>query len=355
MENGEERHVSPLFQSTYDYYEGFVILHGTDTLAYTASALSFMLENLAKSVIVTGAQASADVPIHTATKRPRTFLMPTNYCSVGDHVLFKTPMRMLSPKRPRGRPTDRSESDLKTSVPRTPWSFRDTVDAIQTIVNYENQSVEIKCYANLLRPLGHQPNAGTELAVLISMSMYESRSDGREHLVNALILAGNYTIPEVTVLFGGKLMRGNRTTKVSSTKFAAFDSLDLAPLVDIGINIDVDYSTVLPTPLSERFSVQTQLNPNVAILTIFPSITTETRVAHSSESTPVIGWASELVWSLRAEAHPDPKSGPTTVPHRAWECINALLSAEINTQEQSQLAMLTSSKLHAMAHDIAIS
>ena len=40
----------------YDFYDGFVILHGTDTMAYTASALSFMLENLTKPVILTGSQ-----------------------------------------------------------------------------------------------------------------------------------------------------------------------------------------------------------------------------------------------------------------------------------------------------------
>lgn len=40
----------------YDYFDGFVILHGTDTMAYTASALSFMLENLSKPVILTGSQ-----------------------------------------------------------------------------------------------------------------------------------------------------------------------------------------------------------------------------------------------------------------------------------------------------------
>lgn len=40
----------------YDKFDGFVILHGTDTMAYTASALSFMLENLGKPVILTGSQ-----------------------------------------------------------------------------------------------------------------------------------------------------------------------------------------------------------------------------------------------------------------------------------------------------------
>lgn len=40
----------------YDRYDGFVVLHGTDTMAYTASALSFMLENLRKPVVITGSQ-----------------------------------------------------------------------------------------------------------------------------------------------------------------------------------------------------------------------------------------------------------------------------------------------------------
>ncbi len=40
----------------YNYYDGFVILHGTDTMAYTASALSFMFENLSKPIILTGSQ-----------------------------------------------------------------------------------------------------------------------------------------------------------------------------------------------------------------------------------------------------------------------------------------------------------
>ncbi|VDM51164.1 unnamed protein product [Toxocara canis] len=42
--------------TAYNDYDGFVILHGTDTLAYTSSALSFILENLAKPVVVTGSQ-----------------------------------------------------------------------------------------------------------------------------------------------------------------------------------------------------------------------------------------------------------------------------------------------------------
>jgi L-asparaginase len=48
--------IATTIKDNYDRYDGFVILHGTDTMAYSASALSFMLENLSKPVIFTGSQ-----------------------------------------------------------------------------------------------------------------------------------------------------------------------------------------------------------------------------------------------------------------------------------------------------------
>ena len=48
--------VAKVIEEHYKNYDGFVICHGTDTMAYTASALSFMLENLKKTVVVTGSQ-----------------------------------------------------------------------------------------------------------------------------------------------------------------------------------------------------------------------------------------------------------------------------------------------------------
>jgi len=48
--------ISEDIKSHYDDFDGFIVLHGTDTMAYTASALSFMLEDLSKPVIVTGSQ-----------------------------------------------------------------------------------------------------------------------------------------------------------------------------------------------------------------------------------------------------------------------------------------------------------
>jgi L-asparaginase len=57
-----------VIEKNYLKYDGFVILHGTDTMAYTASALSFMLENLNKPVILTGSQLPLGV-IRTDAKR----------------------------------------------------------------------------------------------------------------------------------------------------------------------------------------------------------------------------------------------------------------------------------------------
>ena len=48
--------LAQIVERNYGQYDGFVILHGTDTMAYTASALSFMLENLSKPVVLTGSQ-----------------------------------------------------------------------------------------------------------------------------------------------------------------------------------------------------------------------------------------------------------------------------------------------------------
>ncbi len=48
--------LAKLIEKNYSKYDGFVILHGSDTMAFTASALSFMLENLSKPVVLTGSQ-----------------------------------------------------------------------------------------------------------------------------------------------------------------------------------------------------------------------------------------------------------------------------------------------------------
>lgn len=54
--------LTSVIRTNYVHYGGFVILHGTDTLAYTASALAFMLDNLSKSVVITGSQLPISNP-----------------------------------------------------------------------------------------------------------------------------------------------------------------------------------------------------------------------------------------------------------------------------------------------------
>jgi len=56
VEPGMWKELAVLIKEKYDAYDGFVVLHGTDTMAYSASALSFMLDGLAKPVIFTGSQ-----------------------------------------------------------------------------------------------------------------------------------------------------------------------------------------------------------------------------------------------------------------------------------------------------------
>ena len=56
MTPGDWNRIATAIRDRYDEFDGFLVLHGTDTMAYTASALSFMLEGLAKPVILTGSQ-----------------------------------------------------------------------------------------------------------------------------------------------------------------------------------------------------------------------------------------------------------------------------------------------------------
>ena len=48
--------IAEIIENNYEEFDGFVVLHGSDTMSYSASALSFMLENLAKPIIFTGSQ-----------------------------------------------------------------------------------------------------------------------------------------------------------------------------------------------------------------------------------------------------------------------------------------------------------
>ena len=146
----------------YEKYDGFVILHGTDTMAYTASALSFMLENLDKPVVLTGSQ----IPLS------------------------------------------------------------------------------------------------------------EIRSDGLDNLITSIIIAADAKHREVLLYFGGRLLRGNRATKMSADDLIAFDSPNFPHLAHAGMKIKyypaVDYAT--RTLSTDPFSLCRFESVPIGVLKIFPGI-----------------------------------------------------------------------------------
>lgn len=146
-------------KENYKKYDGFVVLHGTDTMAYTSSALSFMLENLSKPVIVTGSQ-----------------------------------------------------------IPLT-----------------------------------------------------QLRSDGQENLLNSLYIAANYPINEVGLFFNNNLFRGNRCIKAYSDGFNAFDSPNMPPLLEAGINIRIMAGKIAKQHKNE-LSVSNITEQPVGVVHLYPGI-----------------------------------------------------------------------------------
>ena len=53
--------IAGTIKKNYDFYDGFVILHGTDTMAYTSAALSYMIQNSRKPIVITGAQKPINI------------------------------------------------------------------------------------------------------------------------------------------------------------------------------------------------------------------------------------------------------------------------------------------------------
>lgn len=150
--------LNEILKSQWQAYAGFVILHGTDTMAYTASALSFLLPHIDKPIILTGSQ----------------------------------------------------------------------------------------------------------------IPLLEARNDALSNLITALQLA-TYPIPEVCIYFHDRLLRGNRSRKLHSTRFDAFGSPNFPHLADIGIQLELHATHLLPAKkpcfISPNFS-----QIEVCTLPIQPSI-----------------------------------------------------------------------------------
>ena len=161
--------IGTIIEDNYKNYDGFVILHGSDTMSYTASALSFMLENLSKPVIFTGSQ----LPI----------------------------------------------GDLRT-------------DAKENLIT----SIQI---ASLVE--NNQP-----------------------------------VVQEVGLYFEYKLYRANRTTKINAEHFEAFDSPNYPPLIISGVNISINYQSLLTAKKNKKLVVHKIFEPNILLVKLFPGINKET-------------------------------------------------------------------------------
>ena len=162
MTPGDWQVIADDIRKNYERYDGFVILHGTDTMAFTASALSFMLENLGKPVIVTGSQ----------------------------------------------------------------------------------------------------------------IPLAELRSDGQQNLLNALFVAANYPVNEVSLFFNNTLYRGNRTTKAHADGFNAFASPNLTPLLEAGIHIRRLNTPPAPVAMGPLKVHKIEPQP-VGVVTLYPGISAE--------------------------------------------------------------------------------
>jgi len=85
----EEWHkVAKLIEKHYYDYDGFVVIHGTDTMAFTACALSFMLENLGKTVVLTGSQVSIAELMNDARKNLITSIIAAGSIDVPEVCIF---------------------------------------------------------------------------------------------------------------------------------------------------------------------------------------------------------------------------------------------------------------------------
>lgn len=90
--NMEPKHWKKLARTIkehYDGFDGFVIAHGTDTMAYTAAALSYMIQNTGKPVVITGAQKPIDLEVTDAkTNLADSFLYAADEQSQGIQIVF---------------------------------------------------------------------------------------------------------------------------------------------------------------------------------------------------------------------------------------------------------------------------
>jgi len=107
------------------------------------------------------------------------------------------------------------------------------------------------------------------------LPLVEVRSDGRDNLITSLLLAATPGWAEVAVYLGGGLLRGCRSTKVSTSGFDAFASPNLPPLAEVGVDVTWRHD-LLRRPAGTGLRVGRLADVGVVALRLFPGITADT-------------------------------------------------------------------------------
>jgi L-asparaginase len=138
--------------------------------------------------------------------------------------------------------------------------------------------------------------------------LVDARTDARENLIDAVLVA-TLRVPEVVIAFASRAVRGVRATKRDAWGFDAFDSPNCAPLVELGIGVDVASHVREASPLS---AFDPRLDPRVLAVRVFPGI----------DPTLVTGAIRAGVKGLVLEAY-----GTGNLPHLGGSLIPALEEA----------------------------
>ena len=101
------------------------------------------------------------------------------------------------------------------------------------------------------------------------------------------MVAGPFQIPEVVVYFDNKILRGNRSTKGSSSKMEAFESPNMPPLAIFDVNLAVEWHRILKHNRG-TFKVFRDMNTNIAQITLSPLFTNWKALGHLFESSDAV-------------------------------------------------------------------
>ncbi len=137
--------IKDAIKDNYDKYDGFVITHGTDTMAYTASALSYLIQNSQKPIVLTGSQKSIDMHITDAKNNLLNSLVyASKSTSKGVSIVFDG--KVISGTRAR---KERTKSFDAFSSVNFPFLAIMHDEKIFRYINSEDTSEEVKFYDSL--------------------------------------------------------------------------------------------------------------------------------------------------------------------------------------------------------------